>query len=630
MRWLAAIALLGCGADKPVDSAPHEDSAVEDSGHENSAHEDSATGDSGGCDSADTLLWYADADGDGWGDGAVARSDCWPAEGESPVDGDCDTENAAIYPDAYEDCNGLDDDCDGEIDEDDAQGATRWYPDADGDGFGDEDAPWSSCAQPTGYTATGKDCDDADPAIHPGADDHPGDGVDDDCDGEDQTPLSGAPLDGLVALEDADARLSDDEYSDFGVAVSIAGDLDGDGLSDLAVGAPFDDYDDELGSVYVFRGMPERHVRALDADARLTGEDEADLAGVTVAGPGDLDGDGYDDLCVGASAEDTGGTDAGAVYLVSGPVTTAGLAESTARLWGEGSNAYAGYGLSGAGDLNGDGLADLAIGASRHDGEGESLVYVLSGPVSGEDSLRSADAALLGHGVDSAGNALTAAGDVDGDGLGDLLIGGRYSDTAATNAGAAWLALGPISGTTLLDDADLTLLGERESDLAGYAVAAGVDMDGDGLSDLAVGAPKDDTTASDAGAAYLILDAPSGVWSLADAHARLLGEEETALAGIALGLSEDRSGDDDPDLVVSASNADSGRGHVYLLSDLPSGSVSLSEASATLTGDYDGGGSYAGRALSTGSDVSGDGVPDLLIGGPGLEQAWLVLGCCAP
>jgi hypothetical protein len=123
--------------------------------------------------------WYADADGDGFGDAAVSVDACEAPEGHVGDDTDCDDADADVHPDADEVCNGVDDDCDAIVDED---VLVVYYIDADGDGYGDEGTTVSACAQPEGYADNVDDCDDADPAVNPGATEVCG-GGDEDCDG---------------------------------------------------------------------------------------------------------------------------------------------------------------------------------------------------------------------------------------------------------------------------------------------------------------------------------------------------------------------------------------------------------------------------------------------------------------
>ena len=131
--------------------------------------------------------WYADLDGDGYGDPGAASSGCLQPSGTVSDDSDCDDGTAAVSPGASEICNGIDDDCDGDIDDDDASvdlstGGT-WYADSDGDGYGDAGAPVEACDQPSGSVLDTTDCDDDASAVNPGASEICN-GIDDDCDGD--------------------------------------------------------------------------------------------------------------------------------------------------------------------------------------------------------------------------------------------------------------------------------------------------------------------------------------------------------------------------------------------------------------------------------------------------------------
>jgi len=133
-------------------------------------------------DAVDLVTWYADTDGDGAAGWAVTRVSCEPPAGSLPEASDCDDNNAQVHPGAQERCNSLDDDCDGDVDEDDAIDVGDWYADTDGDGFGDRRIPLSGCHPPEGYVAQGSDCDDLRAEVFPGAEEHCN-GLDDDCDG---------------------------------------------------------------------------------------------------------------------------------------------------------------------------------------------------------------------------------------------------------------------------------------------------------------------------------------------------------------------------------------------------------------------------------------------------------------
>ena len=153
-------------------------------------------------DAIDVSPWYADTDGDTFGDPAVSHLACNPPTGFVSDDTDCDDADAAQHPGADEYCNGEDDDCDGTVDEDDAVDAPTWYADADADGYGDPAVTDIGCYQPSGYLADSTDCDDADAAQYPGADEYCN-GEDDDCDGA--VDEDGGVVDGDTFYADLDS-----------------------------------------------------------------------------------------------------------------------------------------------------------------------------------------------------------------------------------------------------------------------------------------------------------------------------------------------------------------------------------------------------------------------------------------
>jgi hypothetical protein len=162
----------------------------------------------------DPSTWYADVDGDGYGDPAVTAAACEPPTGYGADAADCDDADAGVYPGATEHCDGVDEDCDGVAD-DGAVDPSTWYADADGDGYGDAAATATACEPPSGYGTDANDCDDADAGVYPGAAETC-DGADEDCDGTvDEGLLGSGPACPAASCEEillADPTAADGTY----------------------------------------------------------------------------------------------------------------------------------------------------------------------------------------------------------------------------------------------------------------------------------------------------------------------------------------------------------------------------------------------------------------------------------
>ncbi len=547
--------------------------------------------------------------------------DCWDLDGDGVMGSghgpDCDDRDASVYPGATELCDGKDNDCSGYDSEQET-----FVPDVQEDGDRDHHLDCSrldaSHQQPESDLAEDvlgfEDCDDDDRNTYPGAPELCGDEIRNDCEAGDDEACE--PIRGPLLLEDAHAIfVGEEDFEQAGISVDGAGDLDGDGFADLLIGARTQ-LGSDRGKVYVEYGPRAGENPLATADVRWIGEKD-DLAGSSVSGGADIDGDGYLDLVAGApSAFDTATDYSGDVYAVFGPDFLGGeLTETAGTLYlGVEVDDYAGRSVS-TGDVDDDGRDDVLIGAyqASFDGVITGGAYLFLGRVpSGEVAMDAADTIFRGDQQgDTAGWAVSCAGSVDGAGNADVLIG---SDASWDGRGVVYLYPGPVaSGELGPADAEVVWTGDQPGDNLGYALATGGDANGDGIGDLLIGAPG----ASGTGAVYLVLGPVAAGASLAEADARISGVDSGERAGSAVAFAGDVDCREHHEILVGAPNAYSETGVVYLLGGSEveplTGEFSLFDRrDAVLSGES--AGDSAGISVAGAGDVNGDGCDDILIG----------------
>jgi len=330
------------------------------------------------------------------------------------------------------------------------------------------------------------------------------------------------------------------------------------------------------------------------------------------AGTGETLGDGRDEDCDGQVDE----------YLT--------LAVQADQIWWDDtSNAQAGVAI-GAADLDGDGADELAVARA-----GTSDLLLFAGASMDPEAPRLLVADALLDRVSAAGDM--DAGDVDGDGAVELLVGvAGYDGDAGSNSGAAFvLDAGALAGGDIDDLDPWRIEGAGSGDQVGVSVALG-DLDGDGLADAAVGAPNEDAPSREAGAVYVFygLDAASGIADLDDADLRIEGTDREVFFGSSVAVIADLGGDGRPELAAGAPEDDGGGGSagaVAIFFEVGVGDTARGDADLIVSGHESR--LYAGREDAAAADVDGDGRADLLIGSEGDVDAlvspgslWLISG----
>lgn len=603
-------------------------------------------------DASDAPTWFADTDADGFGNATSSTRACLVPTGFVADATDCGDGDALVNPAGTEVCGGVDEDCDGTTDEDDASDAPTWFMDADADGFGDATMTDIACVAPAMYVADATDCDDVHAAAFPGGIETCDGALDENCDGAvDEGSAIDAPTwyadtdaDGYGALATAvnacqvpanhvaDATDCDDAAAGTNPAadeVCAGGDEDCDGVAnegdaiDATAWYPDADGDGYGGNTYVsyLCYTPVGQVtNRLDCDDSAAGTNPG---APEVCGGADEDCDGATDEA-GAVGETAWYADADGDGFLAGTSTLACSAE------GGSTTAPTEADCDDSSDASYPGATEVCGDLSDNDCSPSIDCH----PVVGSNLLTDNPVTLAGLlAADRLGNAITM-GDLSGDGVDDLVIGGNGIDAGSTNLGQVYVWYGPIAPTTSLAltattgarTPDLTITGSETSmNLASTAVDIVPDIDGDGMNELLVGAFEQNQSSpaiTDPGYAYLFKNVSgASTATTATATGFVQGSAVSDYVGWALASAGDVDGDGNGDFIVGGhqiGGSDAGRAGVFSGEAFGTGGRAMPSTAGAGYTIFTGtaANDYAGYAVDGAGDIDGDGFDDVLIGAP--------------
>jgi hypothetical protein len=416
--------------------------------------------------------------------------------------------------------------------------------------------------------------------------------------------------DGIHAL--ADSKLESNQGEAWmGSAVASAGDVNGDGYSDIVIGSyAYDSGQNDEGIALVYHGMASsvgtycKPIELNQAEAYV---------GYSVSNAGDVNGDGLDDVIVGAPYVDSGEPNEGMAVIYYGNTATGVGSHESLQCNQAGANF--GHSVSGAGDVNGDGYDDVIVGAISFDkGVVQGAAFIFYGGAGGINPNPAIvlDNNLVGT---EYGASVSSAGDINRDGYSDVLVGApnySKSNPAVAKAGAVYIYLGSFNGIVA---SGTMVTADLENSHLGIEVANAGDVNGDGYGDIIAGAHMYSTGQANEGAAMVYYGSPAGIPTNSPMNTLLQSNQADAFLGSSVSGAGDVNGDGFSDVIVGAYKYDNGENNegaamVYYgsASGLGFQNPSILEINQPAA--------YFGYSVESAGDVNGDGYSDVIVGAP--------------
>ena len=376
----------------------------------------------------------------------------------------------------------------------------------------------------------------------------------------------------------------------FGSSIANIDDLNGDGTSDIIVGAPYDDAaGSDTGAIHVMfmnsNGTISNTIEINNNTVNGPVLNSNDLFGYSIANIDDLNGDGTSDIIVGAPYDDAAGSDTGAIHVMfmnsNGTISdTIEINNNTVNGPVLNSNDLFGYSIASIGDLNGDGTSDIIVGAPYDDAAGSDTgaIHVMfmnsNGTIS--DTIEINNNTVNGpvlNSNDLFGYSIANIGDLNGDGTSDIIVGAPYDDAAGSDTGAIHVMFmnsnGTVSNTIEINDNTPNGPNLSNTDLFGYSIANIGDWNNDGTSDIAVGAIYDNTGGANIGAIHIILlnrdGTVSSTMEINNNTANGPNLSDGDLFGSSVANIGDLDGNNVMDIAVGAQRADTDRGVIHII-----------------------------------------------------------------